>query len=184
MTHHPQPNQNVNILNQPIQTTQQYSHHPLIRDYLTPRVRHAITFPSQGRTKQEFAAECDINNIMSRYLKTGIIDHVRDSAPQFLDASPLEFQEAMQIVAQAETLFEELPSSIRERFENDATKLLEFVHDPANIAESVTMGFLDPTRLLPSATGATTSPYAPEPAAGVSDPTATPANAGTGGKGA
>ena len=165
MTHHPQPNQNVNILNQPIQTTQQFSHHPLIRDYLTPRVRHGITFPEQGRTKQEFAAECDINNIMSRYLKTGIIEHVRDSAPQFLDASPVEFQEAMQIVAQAETLFEELPSSIRGRFENDASKLLEFVHDPANMAESVAMGFLDPAKLPTPKEATKTAPAAPQPAA-------------------
>ncbi|AXH74575.1 MAG: internal scaffolding protein [Microviridae sp.] len=185
MTHHPQPNQNVNILNQPIEIKQSLQHHPFIRDYYTPRTRSGISFAAQGRTKQEFAAECDINNIMSRYLKTGIIDHVRDSAPQFLEASPLEFQEAMQIVAQAETLFEELPSSIRSRFENDATKLLEFVHNPENIAESVAMGFLDPTRLPPSANGSPAPPSAPQPAAGaVSAPSAPPANAGTGGKGA
>jgi len=183
MTHHPQPIQNVNILNQPIQTTQQTSHHPRIRDYMTPRTRSGITFAAQGRTKQQFADECDINNIMSRYLKTGIIDHVRDGAPQFLDASPVEFQEAMQIVAQAETLFEELPSSIRNRFDNDPAQLLEFVHDPSNIAEAVSMGFLDPTKLPTPTEAHTTPPSASHAAAGASGPTATPANAGTGGKG-
>lgn len=160
MTHHPQPIQNINILNQPIEIKHSLQHHPFIRDYYTPRTRSGITFAAQGRTKQEFAQECDINNIMSRYLKTGIIDHVRESAPQFLDASPVEFQEAMQIVAQAETLFEELPSSIRNRFENDAAKLLEFVHDPSNIAESVAMGFLDPSKVPPPPTAASTAPAA------------------------
>lgn len=186
MTHHPQPIQNVNILNQPIETTTKPTllFHPFIRDYYTPRVRRGICFPAQGRTKQEFAQECDINNIMSRYLKTGIIDHVRDSSPQFLDASPLEFQEAMELVAQASTLFEELPSSIRNRFENDATKLLEFVHDPANVAESVAMGFLDPAKLPPSNEAPKAPPSAPQPAGGAPGPTATPPTAGTGGKGA
>lgn len=184
MTHHPQPIQNINILNQPIETKQSLQHHPFIRDYYTPRIRSGISFAAVGRTKQEFAQECDINNIMSRYLKTGIIDHVRDSNPQFLDATPIEFQEAMQLVAQAETLFEELPSSIRNRFENDATKLLEFVHDPANIAESVAMGFLDPSK-LPTPNEAQTAPLgASQTAAGASGPTATPPTAGTGGKGA
>ncbi|QXP08198.1 MAG: internal scaffolding protein [Arizlama microvirus] len=183
MTHHPQPILNTNILNQPIEIKQSLQHHPFIRDYYTPRTRSGISFAAVGRTKQEFAQECDINNIMSRYLKTGIIDHVRDSHPQFLDASPIEFQEAMELVAQASTLFEELPSSIRNRFENDATKLLEFVHDPSNIAESVAMGFLDPSRLPPSATEVPAPPSASQTAAGASGPTATPANAATGGQG-
>jgi len=184
MTHHPQPIQNINILNQPIEIKHSLQHHPFIRDYYTPRTRSGITFAAQGRTKQEFAAECDINNIMSRYLKTGIIEHVRDSVPQFFDASPCDFQEAMQLVAQAETLFEELPSKIRERFEHDPARLLEFVHDPANVAESVAMGFLDPAKLPTPTEAQKTSPSAPQPAAGASGPTATPSSAGTGGKGA
>lgn len=178
MTHHPQPNQNVNILNQPIEIKQSLQHHPFIRDYYTPRTRSGISFAAQGRTKQEFAQECDINNIMSRYLKTGIIEHVRDGAPQFLEASPLEFQEAMQIVAQAETLFEELPSSIRSRFENDATKLLEFVHDPANVAESVAMGFLDPSKLSTPIEAHTTPPVASNAAVGTTGGQGAPAPKG------
>ncbi|WNK14726.1 MAG: internal scaffolding protein [Microvirus sp.] len=175
MTHHPQ---------QKPTTTHLYTHHPLIRDYLTPRVRRGIIFPAQGRTKQEFARECDINNIMSRYLKTGIIDHVRDSAPQFLDASVGDFQSAMEIIAQAETLFEELPSSIRNRFDNDPAQLLEFVHDPANTVEAVAMGFIDPTKLPTPNQALNTPPASPQPAVGASGTPATPPSAATGGKGA
>jgi len=169
MTHYPPPNTNTNILNQPISVTLTSTHHPKIRDYYSPRIRSGLTFTGPSRTKQQFAAECDINNIMRRYLKTGILDHVRDGAPQYLDATALEFQSAMELVAQAQTIFEELPSAIRARFENDPSRLLEFVHDPANIAESVAMGFLDPAKL---------------PSGGVSQNAATPPSAAEGGKGA
>lgn len=184
MTHHPQTPTPVVLLNQPISTTLESTHHPYVRDYYTPRARRGIIFAAQGRTKQEFARECDINNIMSRYLKTGIIDHVRDSAPQFLDATGLEFQSAMELVAQAESLFEELPSSIRNRFENDPRQLLEFVHDPANVAESVAMGFLDPAKLPPSNEAPKALPSASQPAVGASGPSATPPSGEQGGKGA
>ncbi|WNK13533.1 MAG: internal scaffolding protein [Microvirus sp.] len=175
MTHHPNSNpqpQISTVKNLPLS-----NHHSLIRDYQTPRVRRGIIFASQGRTKQEFASECDINNIMRRYLKTGIIDHVRDSAPQYLDATAFEFQSAMELVAQAQTIFEELPSSIRTRFENDPARLLEFVHDPDNVAEAVAMGFLDPAKLPPPNEAPKAAPAASQP------PTTTPPET-TGGKGA
>ena len=109
--------------------------------------RLRITFVGPGRTKQSFKAECDINNIMKRYQQSGVIQHLKEGEPQFVDATGYDYQSAMQIVAQARSMFEQLPAHTRARFENNPAKLLDFAHDPANIQEAVQMGLVDPKRL-------------------------------------
>jgi len=118
------------------------------RTKATPRLRLSMSFPERGKTKQEFKDECDINVIMGRYQKTGILPQdLNQKMPHYADVTGYDFQQAMQTVAQARSLFEALPSDIRARFENDPAKLLDFVHDPSNRAESLAMGFLDPEAL-------------------------------------
>jgi len=104
--------------------------------------------PGEDMTKQSFKDECDINVIMKRYAATGILEHVREAAPRYLDATTYDYQAAMNLVAEANSLFAGMPSELRERFGNDPAKLLDFVHDPKNAQESVSLGFLDPA-LLP-----------------------------------
>lgn len=100
-----------------------------------PNRPYAIAFdPSQSRTEQSHKAECDINNIMARYTKTGTLEHVRRYEGQYLDIDPLDFQEAQNKVAEAKSMFEELPSQVRRHFTNDTARFLEFCtrsDDPA-----------------------------------------------------
>lgn len=107
-----------------------------------PRVqKHMI--PGEGRTKQSFKDECDINVIMRRYQKTGVLPMSQRLEPRYADITGVDFQSAMDLVANARTAFEELPASIRTRFENDPAKLLDFVHDEDNYAEAAELGLLD-----------------------------------------
>jgi len=110
----------------------------------SPRHRSQIHFKGQGITKQEFKEECDINNIMALYNKTGQISHVSHQLPQYVDLDGQDFYEAMQIVAEGKTIFEQLPSSVRTKFENDPGKFLDFVHNPENLPEMAEMGLLRP----------------------------------------
>lgn len=166
------------------------THQPHHHAYNRPS-RLSITFTGEGRTKQSFKAECDINNILKRFGSTGILPEPNKDRARFLDATGYDYQEAMQTIAQARSLFEELPAETRYRFENDPAKLLDFVHDPANVDESVALGLLDADRLPESlrkpptpAQGATPSPGASQaPSQAVSAPS-TPPSAGQGGKGA
>ena len=51
-----------------------------------------------GKTKQEFRDECDINVLMERYEKSGVISHMNKATPQYLDlgdASHLDLMHAM-----------------------------------------------------------------------------------------
>nr|UXR08067.1 MAG: internal scaffolding protein [Microvirus sp.] len=112
------------------------------------RVRHPITFPDDGLTKQAHVAECDINQIMRKYLKTGMLQHSVDHAGQYGFATSMDFQEAITLVDDANNMFNDLPSSVRARFENAPHRFLEFVQDEKNLPEMAKMGLTTPTQAL------------------------------------
>lgn len=96
-----------------------------------------------GRTKQEFVLECDINNILKMYKKTGIIQHVQTRAAQgqYLDLpSEVDFQASLNAVIQAEEAFASLPSKLRSRFGNDPAEFLAFCENPNNLDELRELG--------------------------------------------
>ncbi|WNK14176.1 MAG: internal scaffolding protein [Microvirus sp.] len=154
----------------------------IFRHNYGPRYRVPIAFTGEGRTKQSFKDECDINVLMSKYLKTGLMDHVNEALPRFEDVTSLDFQEAQHLIAEAASMFEDIPSAIRNRFDNNPGKLLDWVHDPANAEEAATLGFLDLNKCPPGygrtsppvgATGGTSAPAGA--AEGHKPPPATPA---------
>ena len=99
-----------------------------------------IHFTEKSLTKQSFTKECDINTILAKYQKTGAIDHVNKHEAQYGFASSDTFTESMNIVAKGQTMFEELPSSIRTKFENNPAKFLDFVQDESNAKEMQELG--------------------------------------------
>lgn len=98
--------------------------------------------PGTSRVKQSHKAECDINTIMAKYKKTGLIDHMARSAGEYADVSGADFQSAQLVVAGAKSMFQGLPASIRARFENDPGEFLAFMDNPANVNEAVELGLL------------------------------------------
>lgn len=117
----------------------------LIRSAYGPKNRTtAITFTGEGRTKQSFADDSDINNIMARYLKTGLIEAVNKHEPQYGDTTGINFQACMDTVVAAKAMFADMPAKIRNRFDNDPGKFLDFVNNPENIDEGVKLGLLTP----------------------------------------
>jgi len=113
--------------------------------YSPSQLNHSITFkPNSPYTKQSFKDECDINTIMSRYQSTGVLPDMAQIAPQYLDASGFDFQASMDFIAGANTLFHELPSSVRTKFGNDTASFMEFVSNPNNRSEMAQMGLLRP----------------------------------------
>ena len=106
-------------------------------------------------TKQEFMAECDINNIIKSYSVTGVIAHINEKASQgaYVDLpDPIDFQQGLAMVEAAQASFATLPSSVRNRFDNDPTKFLEFMSDPDNQEEAIRMGLATDNRPPPPET--------------------------------
>lgn len=98
-------------------------------------------------TQQQFTADVDINNIVNRFLETGFVNPllVRDGEPVFGDVSTvIDYKESLDYINEAKTMFEELPAKIRDRFNNDPFKLLEFVADDKNYKEAQDLGLVEP----------------------------------------
>ncbi len=97
----------------------------------------------ESRTKQSFTKECNINNIMSKYQKSGAISHFNQHSAEYGFATGQSFSEAMLLVVQAQDMFEGLPSSIRSRFGNNPATFLDFVQDANNADEMIALGLRD-----------------------------------------
>lgn len=131
-------------------------------EILDPKTGELVKEPSM--TKQSFKDECDINNIVKRFEATGIIDHLNQRAREgvFVDLpDALDFQAALNLVAQAETAFMELPAALRARFENNPEKFLAFTADPANQQEMITLGLATDNRPPPKPPAEPPAPPAP-----------------------
>lgn len=111
--------------------------------YTSPKLKQSITFATLGRTKQQFRDECDVNLVMARYLKTGILDGSDPSTARYMDvSSSMDFHQAMTFIAEAQGQFYDLPANIRYRFKNDPGELLAFLENPFNKAEAVALGLV------------------------------------------
>jgi phage internal scaffolding protein len=137
------------------------------------RERVGFSTGKKSRVIQSAKDECDINNILKKYQKTGLIKHVNDRRPQYVDLpGPVDFQESLNIVKSAMELFESLPSSIRSRFENDPVQYLDFVQNPDNAEELYSLGILERPEGDPE-------PYAGPPPSGPTQPDPEPAPEGS-----
>lgn len=100
-------------------------------------------------TRQEFADECDINNLMAQYEKTGVLPaSMRDNVPQYLDVTGIpDYRETLDMLNDATDAFMALPAVVRKEFDNDAIKFVEFARDPENLPQMRTWGLAPPEKV-------------------------------------
>lgn len=113
-------------------------------------------------TKQAMAEEANINIIMARYEKTGLVNHVNQYGGQYADMpNQSDFHEAMNLVTSAQQMFADLPAGVRDKFKNDPGEFLDFMSDEENLPEMVEMGLVGPEE-LPEADPSTPGVLTPE----------------------
>ena len=100
--------------------------------------------PEEGRTQQQFAQECDINEIVRRFGITGELpfDQRMPVSGDFTGVT--DFQSAMEAVTRAQAAFNDLPANVRARFRNDPAEMLAFLEVPENREEAVRLGLVNP----------------------------------------
>lgn len=127
----------------------------------TASADHAQHFPDPSLTQQQFAEEADINTIVDRFMKSGVLpDPV--NMPQYMDYEGVfDFQSAMNVVREADLNFSRLDPKVRARFNNSPQTFLEFFADPANKDEGLRLGLIVP-QAAPAAS-ADTPPPPPSP---------------------
>lgn len=124
-----------------------------VKAYTTPEMREHCKRPGRvdqdGNpiyfTEQAHKDRCDVNKIMRKYDKSGLITHVSKFEAEFGDTTGIEFKSMMDKISSAQSSFNELPSAIRTRFDNEAYKLLQFMDDPNNRDEAIKLGLVRST---------------------------------------
>lgn len=95
-------------------------------------------------TKQSFREEADINEIIRRFDKNGMVNiNLREGF--FGDVSNIrDYKEASDLVLEADRLFMGMSAEIRNRFQNDPAQMIAFLDDPKNLDEAVKLGICNP----------------------------------------
>lgn len=107
------------------------------------RKRTTIDYSSQpSLTKSEFKEECDINNVVRRAIRTGILPGTNQEALYGDFSEVTDFASAQIKIAQASQEFDQLPSAIKEKFDNNVTTLLDWIDNPENADEARELGLL------------------------------------------
>jgi len=113
-----------------------------------PKVQFLATDKkSKSRTMQSDMDAADINKLMARFEKTGVIVDTSgiERKPMFGDFTQFAgYHEMLSSVREADRYFLTLPAKLRNKFDNDVEKFIAFGEDPANKAEMQKLGLLDP----------------------------------------
>lgn len=90
--------------------------------------RRRVSPPTGGETmtEQHHKAHVDVNNIMARYTRSGVMDHIRTFEGRYADITDMDYHESMTKVAEAKSMFEELPSTMRRHFSDDVSQFLAY----------------------------------------------------------
>lgn len=105
------------------------------------RKRVQIDCSRDGLTEQSHKKSCDINYIIKKYEKTGLLEHLNEYGGQYSDVSTVDDYLSGQLkVKAAQDAFMSLPASLRKRFENDPAKFLAFAQDENNKEEMYELG--------------------------------------------
>jgi len=108
-------------------------------------LRKISTKGDKIRTKQSDLKDTDINLLFKRFERTGQLPNIIQQQPQYGDYSSVpDYQESLNIVIRAKQQFALLDVSLRNRFENDPAKFLEFCSNDQNLDEMEKLGLLKP----------------------------------------
>ncbi|QXP08062.1 MAG: internal scaffolding protein [Arizlama microvirus] len=98
--------------------------------------------------QQHFKDECDINYVLKNFGVDAL--SVSPLQPRYGDfTGVVDYHSALNAVIAAEDEFMALPASIRTRFENDPSKLIDFMENPANLAEAQSLGLVNKSEPVP-----------------------------------
>ncbi|AXH75546.1 MAG: internal scaffolding protein [Microviridae sp.] len=115
---------------------------------LKPRdsFEHVLTpVGTVSMTKQSFKDVSDINVIMAKYVRTGVIESVSGRVAKFGDFSNIgDFHSAMNRVSAAQEAFMDLPAKIRDYCRNDPGEFLDLISDSARRSELEALGLVKP----------------------------------------
>lgn len=119
----------------------------IIRKNGSKRVQTINEDPSM--TDAQYTEDTDVNDIMRRYQKTGLITHVSQKQGIYADVSEVpDLLQANEISRQTMEHFMRLPSDVRLKFNNNPEEMVTFLRNPQNIEEARTLGLIKPKTVV------------------------------------
>lgn len=100
-----------------------------------PKIKLTTTNNDPTMTKVALAEQLDVNNIIKKYNKTGILKNAENYEAIFGDFNETDFQESLNTIIKAEELFINVPSKIRAQFENSPGRFIDFATNPENLQQ-------------------------------------------------
>nr|QJB20669.1 MAG: internal scaffolding protein [Microvirus sp.] len=94
-------------------------------------------------TDQSQEQESNVNYIMEKYSRTGVPPEFRSNGFYADLTNVPDLSTALQTVRQAQAAFDSLPSNIRQRFGNSPEFMTEFLTNPANKEEAISLGLIN-----------------------------------------
>jgi len=116
-----------------------------------------LACPEATRAQQHHKDECDINEILRRFGKTGTMP-VTSLNALYGDFESVDYHTALNQIIASEREFDALPSNIRKRFENDPWELVQFLQNEANYDEALELGLINPKAQTVVSTTTTDTP--------------------------
>lgn len=135
-----------------------------------------LSCKDKSLAQQQFKDQCDINILFGKYLETGEMPQLETVLNYGNFEGIYDFQSAMNLVVDAQHQFSQLPARIKNRFDNNPQRLLEFLNDPENREEAEFLKLVQPrpTPEAPAPTLATGSTSSTQPATTTTPPVSNP----------
>lgn len=122
-----------------------------IRPNGTKRVHTVNAEPS--KTDQQWKKSCDVNEIVTKYKRTGQLSHVRSQQPVYQDVSQItDLLTSLTQVQKAKDAFLTVPAELRKKLDNDPVNFIEYLNNPDNDVEAQKYGLK--TKPVPEPGGA------------------------------
>lgn len=97
----------------------------------------------KGFTVQADRDDADINKVIARLERGASLARVNSREPFYGDVSEFSgLADSIRKVKDAEALFMGYDASLRERFDNDPVKMVDFLSDAANYDEALKLGLV------------------------------------------
>lgn len=110
--------------------------------------KYALKFKgarSKSRTQQHFKDEVNINTIMRKAKRSGILPFKGPEDSVFQDLTGItDYKESLDRIIAIDQRFQQLPANIRSKFGNNPDAILKYLQDPNNEKEARSLGLLRP----------------------------------------
>lgn len=121
-----------------------------------------LTFKRPSLVKVQFADECDLSKIISKFMRTGELPNLSVKKPLNIDATNLseDFQAFQEWKVNLSNAFEAEPLEVREAFQHDVERWAEFKALPEEQQEAFWKQLKQPAEPIPSNQEPTNEPPA------------------------